>query len=269
MSVKSYPPAKCLSKSIGNIATAPDGTLWYTSNRPVLTQIDQRGRILSELPIKGFKASPLAIDSNYTFWLADQFHFARYTRSGKQELLSGGKGIRKGQFNTITNIDTLTDNTVIIADMYTHRVQHFDTNGRFINQWGGYGIRGGGRFNYIGGVTVAENDHVFTVENAIPNKCERVQHFDQSGKFVQQWGNEGTGNGEFTSPCGIFNDRKGSLFVCDSYRLQQFDYTGRHIQNIPYPKMNKWNWAHGGAVSDNGTLFVCHSQLGLWMYKTT
>ena len=30
-----------------------------------------------------------------------------------------------------------------------------------------------------------------------------------------------------------------------------------------------WNWAHGGAVSDNGTLFVCHSQLGLWMYKTT
>ena len=86
---------------------------------------------------------------------------------------------------------------------------------------GGYGIRGAGKFNYIGGVTVAENDHVFTVENAIPNKCERVQHFDQTGRFVQQWGKEGTGNGEFTSPCGIFNDRKGSLFVCDSYRLQQ------------------------------------------------
>jgi hypothetical protein len=24
----------------------------------------------------------------------------------------------------------------------------------------------------------------------------------------------------------------------------------------------EWYWAHGGAVSDNGTLFVCHSQLG-------
>ena len=30
----------------------------------------------------------------------------------------------------------------------------------------------------------------------------------------------------------------------------------------------EWNWAHGGAVSDNGTLFVCHSQLGLWMYAS-
>ena len=30
-----------------------------------------------------------------------------------------------------------------------------------------------------------------------------------------------------------------------------------------------WNWAHGGAVSDNGTLFVFHAQLGLWIYKTS
>jgi sugar lactone lactonase YvrE len=117
-------------------------------------------------------------------------------------------------------------------------------------------------------MTVTENDHIYTVENAIPNKCERVQHFENNGRFLQQWGKEGTANGEFTSPCGIFNDRKGSLFVCDSHRLQQFDYAGKHIQNIPYPKMNKWNWAHGGAVSDNGTLFVCHSQLGLWMYAS-
>lgn len=268
MSVKSYTPAKCLSKSVGSIATAPDGTLWYTSNRSVLTQIDQSGRALAELQIKGFKPSAIAIDANYTFWLADQFRFARYSRDGKQALISGGKGIRKGQFNTITSIDTLADNTIVIVDMYTHRLQHFDQNGRFLNQWGGYGIRGEGKFNYIGGMTVTENDHIYTVENAIPNKCERVQHFENNGRFIRQWGKEGTANGEFTSPCGIFNDRKGSLFVCDSYRLQQFDYTGKHIQNIPYPKMNKWNWAHGGAVSENGTLFVCHSQTGLWMYKT-
>ena len=144
MSVKSYTPAKCLAKSIGSIATAPDGTLWYTSNRPVLTQIDQRGRVLSQVPTKGFTASPIAIDSNYTFWLADQFRFSRYTRDGKQELVSGRKGIRKGQFNTITSIDTLADNTIVIVDMYTHRLQHFDQNGRFLNQWGGYGIRGEG-----------------------------------------------------------------------------------------------------------------------------
>ena len=267
MSIKSYTTAKLLSKSIGHIANAPDGTLWYTSTKPVLTQIDQQGKVLSEVPIKGFKASAIAIDSSYTIWLADEFRFARYTRAGKQEFISGGKGIRKGQFNTITNIDTRSDNTLVIADMYTHRVQHFDRNGLFLNQWGGYGIRGEGKFNYIGGVTVAENDHIYTVENAIPNKCERVQHFDASGKYVQQWGREGKGDGEFISPCGIFTDRKGSLFVCDSYRLQQFDYAGHHIQNIPYPKDNEWNWSHGGAVTDNGTLFVCHSQLGLLMYK--
>ncbi|MFY8052043.1 MAG: hypothetical protein ACOVP2_05460, partial [Armatimonadaceae bacterium] len=89
-SVKSYTPVKCLSKSIGNIAAAPDGTLWYTSDRPVLTQIDQRGRVLSKVPIKGFKPSPIAIDANYTFWLADQYRFAHYTRDGKQLLVSGG-----------------------------------------------------------------------------------------------------------------------------------------------------------------------------------
>ncbi len=266
--MKSYIPAKCLSKSIGNIATAPDGTLWYTSAKSVLTQLDQNGKVLSEIAVKNFKTAAITIDSNYTFWLADAFHVARFSRSGKQELAFGAKGIRKGQFNTITSLDTLSDNTLLVADMYTHRVQHFDRQGRFLEQWGGYGIRGEGRFTYLGGMTVTENDHIYTVENAIPNKCERVQHFEPSGKFVQQWGKEGTANGEFTSPCGIFSDRRGSLYVCDSYRLQQFDYNGKHIQNIPYPPMKKWNWSHGGAVTENGTLFVCHSQLGLWMYKT-
>ena len=268
MPTMSFRAPKLLSKSVGHIAIAPDGTLWFTSPKAVITQIDQSGKVLSEVPTKGFKASAIAIDSNYNFWIADAFRYARFTRTGKQEFIGGGKGIRKGQFNAIANIDTLSDNTIVIGDMYTHRVQHFDTNGRFLNQWGGYGIRGEGKFNYIGGLTVAENDHVFTVENAIPNKCERVQHFDAVGKFVQQWGKEGKGNGEFISPCGVFTDKRGSLFVCDSYRLQQFDYAGNHIQNILYPKMSNWNWSHGGAVSANGTLFVCHSQLGLLMYKT-
>lgn len=268
MPLKSYVPAKCLSKSIGHIAIAPDGTLWYTTDKPYLTQMDENGRILNRLPIKGIKPCALAIDRNYTFWIADQYHLAHYSRTGKQQLIIGGKGIRKGKFDTIVSVECLSDNTVIVADMYTHRLQFFDSTGRFIKQLGGYGIRGQGKFNYIGGMTVCENDDIFTVENAIPNKCERVQHLNASGAFVYQWGREGTANGEFSSPCGIFTDRRGSIFVCDSYRLQQFDVNGNHIQNIPYPKYNKWNWAHDGAVAQNGTLFVCHSQTGLWMYKT-
>jgi DNA-binding beta-propeller fold protein YncE len=56
----------------------------------------------------------------------------------------------------------------------------------------------------------------------------RVVHFDKSGKFVKQWGREGSEPGQFACPHSIVADSKNRLYVADrdNARIQVFDTAG-------------------------------------------
>ncbi len=59
--------------------------------------------------------------------------------------------------------------------------------------------------------------------------CEysnRIQVFDENGKFLMKFGSQGVNNGEFSEPRSVAIDqRRGRIIVVDTgnYRIQMFD----------------------------------------------
>jgi len=54
---------------------------------------------------------------------------------------------------------------------------------------------------------------------------DRVQAFDPQGRFLAQWGADGSDPGEFSDPTGLAVDAGGSLYVADTgnNRVERFD----------------------------------------------
>jgi DNA-binding beta-propeller fold protein YncE len=61
-----------------------------------------------------------------------------------------------------------------------------------------------------------------------------VVAFDQQGKFLDEFGKRGGGNGEFNYPTHIGADAQGKLLVTDSMnnRVQVFDSTGKFLNSF-------------------------------------
>jgi DNA-binding beta-propeller fold protein YncE len=57
----------------------------------------------------------------------------------------------------------------------------------------------------------------------------RVIHFDKTGKYINQWGEDGTKPGQFALPHSIVADKHGRLYVADreNARIQVFDTSGK------------------------------------------
>jgi tripartite motif-containing protein 71 len=55
----------------------------------------------------------------------------------------------------------------------------------------------------------------------------RVQKFDNTGKFIAAWGTFGSGNAQFFGPVGVAVDSSGNVYVTDTVnnRIQIFSPT--------------------------------------------
>ncbi len=60
-----------------------------------------------------------------------------------------------------------------------------------------------------------------------------VRVFDETGQFVRQFGREGQGPGEFSSPSAIGFDTQGRFWVRDQTRYSIFDGAGGLLETIP------------------------------------
>jgi len=169
----------------------------------------------------------IAIDSSNNVYVTDFYNdrIEKFDSNGNYLTQWGSQGLGNGQFSYPQGIAIDSSNNVYVADLYNDRIEKFDSNGNYLTQWGSQGL-GNGQFEGPGCVTIDSSNNIYAVDNYdsyLGNDC-RIEKFDSNGNYLTQWGNFGSGNGQFDFPYGIAIDSNNNVYVADTsnYRVQVF-----------------------------------------------
>src|SRR6185503_12041895 len=108
-------------------------------------------------------------------------------------------------FNRLSDVVTAPNGDVFIADGHVNaRVVKYSKDGKFIKAWGMKGT-GPGELDTPHAIAIDSTGRMFVGDRA----NNRIQIFDQDGKFLDQWK-------QFSRASGIYIDRNDVLYVTDS-----------------------------------------------------
>jgi DNA-binding beta-propeller fold protein YncE len=151
----------------------------------------------------------------------------------------GRQGVGDGEFQEPWGLTVAPNGDIYVADTWNHRVQKFDSTGRFVTKWGEFADTKGqrdadpGRFWGPRAVAVGPDGNVYVTDTG--NK--RIQVFDPNGRFLRILGGDGTGPGQLREPVGLAFDASGMLYVADTWnqRIQKLDTEGRQLAQYSVP----------------------------------
>lgn len=160
-----------------------------------------------------------------TMYLADGYDGTRvikYDMDGKKLLQWGQKGtppneMRPGYFNSVHGIAVdPTTRRVYVNDRNNGRVQVFDENGKFLDQWN-FGPRPPMNIHTIW----VGRDHKLWAADQGGNK---MLQYDPEGHFLYAWGTYGTCQGCLWGVHGFAVDKDGNLYTAEvrAGRVQKF-----------------------------------------------
>jgi len=113
---------------------------------------------------------------------------------------------------------------IYVSDNDNHRIKVFNRKGRAQFHWGDFG-EDYGYFRYPGIMALNKYNEILVVD--VLNT--RLQKFTPSGQFLADIGTWGVTEGKLFRPKGVAVDRRGRIFISDSYMgvIQVFNDTGR------------------------------------------
>ena len=127
----------------------------------------------------------------------------KYSPEGVLLFSWGEPGHGPGEFNLVHSVWVDSDYQVYICDRENNRIQIFDGEGRYLNEWTGFLQPDKLWFDPKGTIYMAEIRH-------------RVTILDRLGEVVSQWGEAGDGPEQFRSlPHGIWGDSHGDIYVSE------------------------------------------------------
>jgi DNA-binding beta-propeller fold protein YncE len=196
----------------------------------------------------------------------------KYSPKGKLLLTLGESGVAgtdQAHFDRPTDMAILPTGDIFVSDGYNNRrVVHFDSKGKYVNQWGRDGS-GPGQFALPHSIVADSKKRIYVAdrENA------RIQVFDAKGKLLAVW--EDT-----ITPWGLYITKKDELWACGSsvfkddegncvvlppgdQLLMKLDLTGKVLLRIPLKmtkeppgKSGELNWVHAIAFDSKGNFYL-------------
>lgn len=153
-----------------------------------------------------------------------------------------------------TALATDPSGNVYVIDADHHRIQKFDGCGQFLMSWGSIGD-GEGQFVFRisgpipGGIAVDTRGTVF-----VSDYYDRIQAFDSNGQFLFQWGDHGSGDGQFNFPTGMAVDKQGTIYVGDAenHRIQAFTRSGSFLMKWGYQGSGGGEFLSPSGIAING-----------------
>ena len=198
-----------------------------------------------------FLPAGIAFDKNGDIYVAD-YGSARiqiFSGEGKYKSSFGGKGRLDSHFSNFWGVSVDSGGNVIVADAGNKFIKIFSPDGELKT------IGGKGSFSYPFHCIQCDG-YLIVSDNS--EHCVKV--YDWDGKFQNQFGKWGDGDGEFKSPTCLSVNKSGHLMVCDSgnNRIQVFQLDGTFVGKFGSKGKNLGQfespWAT--AVLSNGHIVV-------------
>lgn len=147
---------------------------------------------------------------------------------------------------------------LVVVEPHYSRVNHFDADGRLLQQWGTGGTNAG-ELRFPRAVAVNARGEIWVCEYGV---VERLQRFSADGRRVlATLGRFGVAAGEFNRAEGLGVDQQDRVYVADScnHRIQVFDAEGRWVRSHGRAGTGEgeFSYPYDVRVDAHGNQFVC------------
>ena len=194
----------------------PDGKLLMT-----LGAENQHSPAMSGIPFN--EPTHLAVDPHTgDLYVADGYANARvhkFSPDGHLLFSWGESGTDPGQFNIVHNIVTDKNGWVYVADRENHRIQVFDSNGKYETQWVNLSRAACIYVDHRDDQLVYVGEYYGGIQTNVAGKRlgPRVSILDLKGNVLARVSDVSYGDepGRFYSPHGIAADSKGDIYVAE------------------------------------------------------
>ena len=246
---------------VSGVAVDKFDHVWVFNRGPHgVIEFDRDGNMLQawpEVPI--LSSHGIQIDPDGNVWLVDVVGHAlmKFTREGKLLMViansgrAAGDNQSKGAFNRPTGLRFFLNGDFLVSDGYVNsRVAKFSKDGIWQRQWGSKGTADG-QFDLVHDVELDGKGKVYVADR----RNNRIQVFDESGKYLSQWQNLG-------SPWGLtYSAKENVLFMSDgeANRVIKLDMNGKMIGEIGggFGKVaGYFDYPHHIAVDSQGAVYV-------------
>jgi DNA-binding beta-propeller fold protein YncE len=143
-----YGPAGCDSCGAHSVRVDMEDNIWVVdAPGQVIYKMDPQGKLMIQLGQKGVSGmgrnnfnlpTDVAFAPNGDFYVTDGYGNARvvkFSHDGKYLLEWGSRGTGPGQFELPHNVVVDARGRVYVTDRENRRIEVFDSNGKFLNQW--------------------------------------------------------------------------------------------------------------------------------------
>ena len=162
-----YGPPGCYSCGAHSIRLDPEGNVWIVdAGAHAVYKMDADGRVILQLGVKGESGvdsehfnlpTDVAFAPNGDIYVSDGYAGARvvkFSAAGKYLLQWGKRGTGPGEFGLPHNLAVDARGRVYVTDRDNRRIQVFDPEGKFLDQW-----------RDVGGVStlfITKDQHIWT-----------------------------------------------------------------------------------------------------------
>jgi len=224
--------------SVGAVAVAPDNTLYVADGSNRIDRYNGAGQFVGSFGSGGSEVGEFYFgagggnDAGAGGGLAIGSGFLFVSDSGNDRIqrfrLNGSEGtviVAPGQLAYPRGL-AVRGFRLLVADDQHHRLQVYDTGGRFLKTVGNGQGQGPGQLNFPYGVALDAPGRVFVADDL----NQRVVRFGSSPNYPYKarWGSYGSTPGRLAYPRGIAVDGAGAVYVTNTGndRIDVFDRSG-------------------------------------------
>ena len=141
----------------------------------------------------------------------------------------GKEGSSVGMFNRPWGVAVNGRDEIAVTDCLNHRVQIFNSDGKYLRCFGRQGNKVG-EFDHPRGITFHRNGNIFVAEQY----NHRIQIFSGEGEYVGMFGGKGNLDSQLSDPFGLSVDSDGNIIVVDAGNklIKIFSPDGKFLMKI-------------------------------------